>query len=158
MVTVNDDESLPEISIDADSVEVIENVGTAEFKLSTTGLTADTTLMINATPAENGHDFLTDAVAGIATTLPVEFTDPDDDDTYTGEFSVSLNNDTTGEPTGSIKLTLNPDPNLIKSYQLGSNTEGIITILDDDAPELKITAGNPVTENNNVACDLYRIS
>ena len=66
IVTIVDDESTPVISIVADSGDVAENAGPAMFKLTATGLTATTTLSINATPAEDGADFLTDAIAGTA--------------------------------------------------------------------------------------------
>ena len=150
VVNVVDDDSLPIITIAADSGEVTEG-NSAEFKLSATGLTATTTLMINATPSEDGHDYLTDAIAGTPTTYAVQFTDTDRDYIYTGEFSATLNNDTTGEATGSIKLTLNDDPSEIVKYKLGSETEGKITVFDDDAPVMKVSAGTAQTENDNVS-------
>ena len=71
-----------------------------------------------------------------------------------GLLSVALDNDTTGEPTGNIKLTLNSDPDQNKTYQLGSATEGKITIWDDDAPELSISAiESAITEGENVSAE-----
>ena len=156
IVNVVDDDSLPEIMIDADSGDVAENVsgGKAKFKLSATGLTATTNIVVKATPAEDGSDFLTDAIADTEATFTVEFSDSDGDDTYTGEFEVELDNDSTGEATGDIKLTLNTNPAV---YRLGSAVEGVLTIYDDDAPILKITAGNPVTEMANVNAD-FKVS
>ena len=149
-VIVRDDDSLPIISIAADSGDFPESNDPVKFMLTATGLTATTTLNINATPAEEGGDFLTGAVQDTAANHRVEFTDPDGDGTYNGELSVYLFNDGVGEVTGTIKLTLNVDPSALKSYQLGSTTEGMLTIWDDDAPELKITAGDPVTEGESV--------
>ena len=143
-VNVIDDDSLPAIEIVTDSGDVAESNRTANFKLTATGLTATTTLMINATPAEDGSDFLTDAIAGTEAEFSVEFTDPDNDDIYNGLLPVTLDNDTTGEATGDIKLVLNPDSDSVPTYRLGSSTEGVITIWDDDAPELKITANSQV--------------
>ena len=88
-VMVFDDDSLPVVSIVADSGEVAEDAGPAMFNLTATGLTATETLSINATPAENGADFLTDEVADTANNFPVEFTDPDGDSTYTGRLPIS---------------------------------------------------------------------
>ena len=133
---------LPTITIAADSGSVAENAGPAKFKLTATGLTATTTLMINATPAEDGHDFLTHTVADTDANFPVEFSNQGDG-TYIGELSVTLDNDRDGEATGEIKVTLNANTAI---YQLGSTTEGIITVFDDDAPELKIEGGDPVLE------------
>ena len=59
-----------------------------------------------------------------------------------GELSVDLDNDKIGEMTGNIKLTLNSDPNSANTYQLGENIEGVISILDDDAPELTISGAS----------------
>ena len=80
---VIDDDSLPVVSIIPDSGEVAENAGPAKFMLAATGLTATTTLMINATPAEDGGDFLTDSIAETAEDFSVEFSDIDDDNIYT---------------------------------------------------------------------------
>ena len=150
VVSIVDDDSLPVISIVADSGEVVESENIAGFMLTATRFTATTTLDINATPAEDGHDFLTEQVAGIGKNFSVEFSDPDGDDTYTGELLVDLHNDDIGEPTGDIKVTLNANPT---TYNLGTTTEGVITIWDDDAPELKIMAGTPITETANVTAD-----
>ena len=145
-VNAIDDDSLPIVSIAVDSGEVIENNGTAQFMLTATGLIESTTVEINATPTEFAGDFLTDAIADTATEYTVEFTDPDGDGTYNGEISVPLHNDTVGERTGGIKLTLNEDPDITDTYMRGPTTEGVVTIFDDDAPELRISAGTPQTE------------
>ena len=107
-VTVYDDDSPKTVTIAADSGEVFEDEGPAKFKLTATGLTADQTLMIQATPAEDGSgsDFLPDTNG---TSFPVMFTDLDGDNTFTGDLSVPLDDDSNGEATGKIKLTLNAD-------------------------------------------------
>ena len=105
--------------------------------------------MINATPAEVGGDFLTDSVANEAVDFSVTFSDPDGDEVYFGELPIELHDDNDGETTGDIKLTLNVDPDSAKTYRLGSETEGVITIWDDDAPELEINGGESVTEAVN---------
>ena len=50
-------------------------------------------LMINATPAEDESDFLTDSVADTPEDFSVQFSDPDGDGTYTGELTVKLDDD-----------------------------------------------------------------
>ena len=85
-VMVVDDESLPRISIVADSGGVAENEGPARFMLTTSELSSTTTLLINATPAEDGRDHLSDKVADSAADFSVEFSDPDGDGTYTGSI------------------------------------------------------------------------
>ena len=150
MVNVSDDDSLPLIAIKADNGDLAENAGPASFMLTATGLSASTTLSVNATPAEDGHDFLTDQVAGNAVNFPIPFSDPDGDNTYTGILEVTLDDDDDGEVTGDIKVTLNASPFV---YRLSSATEGVITIWDDDAPELEIMAGTPITEAMGVTAN-----
>ena len=136
------------VSIIADNGETAENARSAQFMLTAIGLTNDTTLNINATPAEDGGDFLTDAVA-TDTNFPVEF-EVRSDGSYAGVLAVMLDDDEIGEATADIQVTLNSDPNPAKTYRLGTTTNGGMTIFDDDAPELSISAGTPVTEGDNV--------
>ena len=157
-VNVVDDDSLPVVSIVLNSGDVAENAGPAKFMLTATGLSRATSLMINATPAEDGSDYLMDTIAETADEFSVEFSDLDGDSIFTGELSVNLDNDETGEATGDIKLTLNADSDTVKTYQLGENSEGVITILDDDAPELSIVSVNEsIDEADNVFAE-FRIS
>ena len=149
-VSVFDNDSPPRVVIATDSGTAMENTGTARFKLSATGIFTDSTLMINATPNEDGGDFLTDTVAGTTADFPVQFSDSDGDRIYTGELSVNLHNDLIREATGNIKLRLNAKP---PTYLLGSSVEGTITVLDDDAPELKVRTGGPIVEGLNVTAD-----
>ena len=66
-----DDDTPPTVVIAADSGSVPESDDPAKFMLTATGLSATTTLMINATPDEDGSDFLTDAVADTAANFPL---------------------------------------------------------------------------------------
>ena len=137
--------------------------GPAKFKLVAGRLSATTTLMINATPAEgtdktgNNHDFLAAAVENTESIFTVEFTDQGNG-IYFGELAVAVDNDDVGEATGSIKLTIHE--NQAKTYQLGRVTEGTITVWDDDAPELSISGRNSVVEgdeSDDVVANLYNI-
>ena len=149
-VSIEDDDSLPVVSIVADNGIVTEISGQARFELSATGLSSDTTLTIHATASGvNGADYLTSNVEGSTAEFEVTFTDPDGDNTYIGELTIPLENDDIGEATGDIQVVLNADPNATKSYQLGTTTTGTISILDDDAPELRVIAGPSVIEADN---------
>ena len=72
------------------------------------------------------------------------------------ELSIPLNDDEIGEPTGTILVTLIPgipaQPSSPPPYQVGAGALGnaMARIWDDDAPELKITGGDTVTEGENV--------
>ena len=143
--TIIDDDKFPFISIVADSGAVGENAGPAKFMLIGRGNVPMTPIMIKATPAEDGSDFLTDAVADTEVEIPVTFVDPDGDNVYTGEFPVELENDDNGEATGKIQLTLKEN-SAVYLLEPQSETVGKITIWDDDTPELTIIAGPAVTE------------
>ena len=87
-VMVQDDDSLPIIAIEADSGEVLESTGMVMFKLTATGLSADNYLFRSMRhQLRDGHDFITDAVADNAVDFSVDFSDPDGDSVYNGEFS-----------------------------------------------------------------------
>ena len=156
-ISVKDDDALPFISIAAENGGVAENAGPATFEISATGLTASTTLMINATPKEDGGDFIKDAYE-VATDFSVTFYDYDGDDVYTGTLTLAvvddqsmqvnlLKDNTDGGPTGSIKLELNV---VSTDYRLGSTTEGTKKIWDNETPELHVSADYTVTEGDNV--------
>ena len=144
------DDDIPIISIAADNGTIEENVGAAQFNLTATSVLAASTITINATPLENSGDFLTFAIADIASEYPVTFTDSDGDKVYNGMITIPIDDDPNGEPTGSVKLRINTNTGV---YRLGSTTEGIVTIRDDDGPELKIKAGDSVTEAENATAD-----
>ena len=68
--------------------------------------------------------------------------------TFTATLSVPIHDDEVGERTGQIQVELLPDDASIPTYRIATNGSQIVmaTILDDDAPELKIAGDGPVTE------------
>ena len=50
----------------------------AKFKLTATGLTEATRLLINATPENVGNNFLSTSIAGVPAAYPVDFDDQGD--------------------------------------------------------------------------------
>ena len=150
-VIIIDDESLPVIEILPSTERTLENTGSVSFTLTATQMTAATTLTVRATPAEVSSDFLASSVQDQYVDSVVNFT-PDSSGNYTSEISITLDNDLIKEASGEIQLTLNSDPAFPAStYLVGDVTSVTATILDDDAPELSITAGPPVTEGPNIA-------
>ena len=159
MVTVYDDDALPTITIAATYPDEVESATPIMIELSATGLTADETIAVNFTPSDVDGDFLIDAVQSPPTTatvqdvpisVEVQFTDPDSDDTYTGNLPITLQADQVEEISAPIQVTINADPAEEDKYKLGATTVSMIKILDDDAPELTITAGPAVTEGDGV--------
>ena len=94
----------------------------------------------------------------------VRFTDSDGDDIYTGEIWLSvsswINNDSIPEPDANMKLTLAAST----GYQLGTTTEGVIRVIDDDGiPTIAIKADQgSIVENEGpptfelIATDIYK--
>ena len=71
---------------------------------------------------------------------------------YTAVLSVPIHDDNVGERTGQIQVELLPDDAPAQKYRVATNgTQTVMaTIWDDDAPELKITGGDRVTEGPSV--------
>ena len=141
-----DDDRLPVVSIKADHGEIAENEGPPTFKLSATGFFVNKTLAIKATPRDQGGQFIADDVEHIRPTYQVSFTDPDGDYVYSGDLQLTSQqflNDTVGETNASIHLSLAANPTV---YELGSPARGFMKIWDDDAPELKVVAGDTILE------------
>ena len=67
---------------------------------------------------------------------------------YTATLSVPIHNDLIGERTGQISVTLLSDDSATQKYTVPTSNRKTArtTIWDDDAPELKISAGSPVLE------------
>ena len=148
-VTIVDDESLPVIEISPPTDETLENGDPVTFTLTATQMTTPTTLSVRYTPAEVASDFLAGTVQGQYIDSEVDFA-PDTDGNFTGEISVTLEDDQVNEATGKIQVTINADPAFPAStYIVGSSNNAQATILDDDAPELIISSGVPVTEGPN---------
>ena len=162
VINVLDDESLPIVSIMADNGDVGEHLGQADFTLTATGLTSETTLMINATPSHiNGFglaDFLANDVEDIAADYPVTFSDPDGDNVYIGILSIPIDDDNVvdiGFIIPDVQVTLNTPLDLAKAtYKLGSTTMGTITVHDNEVPLLAIRAtSSNITEGDNDTAD-----
>ena len=161
-VDVYDNDDLPTISIVETYADVVEGSTPIEFVLNATGLSAQTTLSINYTATEVGGNFLADAVQtpptditvqDVATSVDVLFTDSGDG-TYTGIIPVTLDADEIGEISAPIQVTINPDPAEQDAYTLSATNVGMVRILDNDAPELTITAGTtPIIEGEGVQAE-----
>ena len=146
------------LSVSAPTGGTSESAGVVEFTVTAYDVQAKTNsinpgrpITIKYTPAEvSSGDFLTDTVAGTATTTILDFRE--DNGTWFDTFTVNLNDDSTVESTGKVKVTLNNDPAMIKTYNVstGADKAAEAIIWDDDAPELTIAAGTGVTEGPNV--------
>ena len=76
---------------------------------------------------------------------------------YTATLSVPIHDDNIGERTGQIQVELLSDDADSQTYQVATDGAQTVmaTIWDDDAPELKITAGSRVTEGPSVNAKLH---
>ena len=141
----DDDAAIPELSMVNVTNPVAESAGSVEFTVIATA-DPERELTIYYTPAEVAQgDFLTDTVAA-KTSTGVTFQNIGGQEQ--GTISVNLHNDSIGEPTGEISVTLNADSETHITYTVvsGATATGTATILDDDAPTLTIATGPAVTE------------
>ena len=71
---------------------------------------------------------------------------------FTAVLSVPIDDDDVGERTGQIEVTLLADDADAQTYQVATDGSQSVraTIWDEDAPELKISAGDRVTEGPSV--------
>ena len=153
----DDDAKIPVLNVVAPTTATAESAGSVNFVVTayedqtkSTSINPLRPISVQYTPEEvDNGDFLTDTVANIATTTELTFTS--NNGIWSDVITVNLHNDTNGEPTGKIKITLNNDPATITTYMVtsGADNTAEATIWDDDSPELTIIAGNPVTEGTD---------
>ena len=134
-IKVFDDETTtPIVSIVEDNGSISEDstATSMTFKLTATGYTTDGIREIVAELSDSDGDFVHDGIEYVALTYMVNFTDPDDDDIYTGDLIVQnyLKKDSDPEPDANIHLTLQYDND--SSYRFGANEVGVIRVRDDD--------------------------
>ena len=125
---------VPELSLSAGSV--VNEGGDAEFTITAdTAPTAD--LTVNYTVAESGAVLDAPGAGNRTATLSAGAT--------TATVAVATDDDATDEPDGSVSVTV--DTGTGYTVAAGGNT-GTVTVRDDDTPvpELRLSAGNPVTE------------
>ena len=156
-IEVVDDDSLPTLTIAANAEDVAENVagGMVAFTITAAGLSAEASFDVYFTPAEvDSGDFLATSVQDTQDSESLTFNSAGN---YTDEIMIALDNDTVGEVTGEIMVTINvdpastdSDPGTFAKYQVGNKDSATTRIWDDDAPELKISGGATVTEGDNV--------
>ena len=147
-----DDDSLPLLTITAPTTPTAESAGSIDFVISaTTNLGQD--FRVRYDPSEvPGSNFLDETTTPTSQEAEneqeIDFSGSANN--YTATLSVPIHNDNVGERTGQIKVELLQDDAAVRTYQVAINGSQTVraTIWDDDAPELKISAGNPVTEGS----------
>ena len=140
-----------EMTIVANETGFGENeTGGAKFTVTAAGLNSDKSFILNYNvSAELGNFIDTAGTYANQQRTPTNFTDPDGDNIYTGEISITLINDDDKEATGEIRVTLTSDHLSPNTYTLGRSLEITDTTLiyDDDAPELSIESAGDVGES-----------
>ena len=157
-VMVIDDDSLPYITISALNNPVLESDGVVSFTISSP-LDLGNSASIYYLPAEvQGGDFLNENASPsqeIKTSQALNFTQVNGDDNFHAILTVPIHDDSIGESTGEIAVTLLADESHVEKYRVRADgTETVtVTILDDDAPELSILAGDAVIEGPQVSAN-----
>ena len=142
--------------------QVAESSGVAVFTVTTRDPSTnnlsngfrDVTVQYTAEEVDNGNFLLN---SGVRQSAILRY----GQQRATASLPIRLDNDTTPESTGKIKVTLHEDTAVISTYMLPSDVSARsaeATILDDDAPVLTIEAGNAVTEGPNVKARFKIIS
>ena len=149
VLVADDDAPIPELSITDNPTRVLETVGEVSFTV-TASEAPGRNIWVNYTPAEiSPGDFLTDAVAQSTKAL-LEFRD--DAGTSKSSITVALDDDNVAEQTGMIQVTLTADDSFVDTYTVASGDAAVATatILDNEAPEITIYAGEKVVESDTV--------
>ena len=147
-LNITDDDSLPLLTITAPTTSTVESAGMVDFVITTTTDLGDN-FRVRYDPSEVSGDFLDETAAPSQediTAKGINFTGSSG--TFTATLSVPIHVDDVGERTGRIRVELLPDDAAAHRYRIASDGSQIVTatILDDDAPELKIAGDGPVTE------------
>ena len=154
MIIEDDDAKVPVLTITAPD-GVPESAGSIEFLITsyrdqtkTLKIAPNRSISIQYLVEEvDSGNFLPDSVAGVTASAELVFNTRN-----FAPLTIDLDNDTNLEATGKVKVTLKDDPATLATYTVstGSDKSAEATIWDDEAPELTIHGGNPVTEGTNV--------
>ena len=111
VIAIADDDRIRQLIVPESSGSVSEADGMASFNLMLRRVNGQQLFGVYATLTEEEGDFLIDSITNIERQYMVLFTGPDEDNIYHGMLTVPLDNDSTPESTGKIKLTINNDTN-----------------------------------------------
>ena len=140
------------LTITAPTTPAKESAGKVNFVITTT-TNLGSNFRVRYDPSEVGSgNFLNESATPtsqeVATSTNIDFLGTSN--YYTAILPIPIHDDGVGERTGQIEVSLLEDDVIEKTYKIvtdGSQTVRA-TVLDDDAPELKISAGEPVTEGD----------
>ena len=152
IINVNDDDSLPQLTIADATTGTPETAGMVNFTVTTTTNPGDS-LTVRYDPAEvSTGDFLDSDPSNDQEAINeklVNFSTNDNGITYTGTLTVPIHDDGVGESTGMIMVTILNEVGAYRTYEVGAtNNSAMATIWDDDAPELKILDGKAAVEGS----------
>ena len=144
--TIYDNDTPPELSIAPTNAEIYESTD-AEFTISANVIPAsDFTFRYEV--SQEG-DFL---AASVNTTEPQLAKRPSftgSNGSYTTSLPIEINDDSNGEVTGAVEVTLLASNSSSSEYTLGSSASAEVMVYDDDLPELSIVGvGGPVVEGS----------
>ena len=133
----DDDAAIPVLSLGNISTPIVESAGSVEFTIYASEYPGRE-LTVYYTPAEVGQgDFLTNRVAR---TISSSVTFPNQPGRVESTISVDLDDDSLGEDSGMIRVTLANDsaPSPTYTVIVSNARRSIVSILDDDAPVISI--------------------
>ena len=149
-VTITDDDvpigPLPLLTIANATSDTVESAGTVDFVVTSTQA-GDLTVHFQASEVDGGN-FLNENASPSQEdpdSAPLTFARVGGTGPFVDTLSVPIHNDDDGERTGQIMVTLLAGGNTYRIESDGSEN-ATATILDNDAPELKIAGDGPITE------------
>ena len=149
-VTITDDDvpigPLPLLTIANATSDTVESAGSVDFVVTSTQA-GDLTVHYQASEVDGGN-FLNENASPSQEdpdSAPLTFARVGGTGPFVDTLSVPIHNDDDGERTGQIMVTLLAGGNTYRIESDGSET-ATATILDNDAPELKIAGDGPITE------------
>ena len=153
-VMVVDDDSLPLLQISSPTEPTPESDGEVVFNISTSQ-NFETSLVIRFQPMEvQSGDFLNENASPSQeeiSTQSISFSYDQKKDGYIATLRVPIHDDDVGENTGEISVELLADNKPAETYRIDTADSNTVTakIWDDDAPELRISAGATVIEDTD---------
>ena len=160
-VKVSDnDASIPTLSIVSPTNPQAETANFVEFAVIA-DVNPGRPLSVRYTPTNIDFDNFLATTSGeaIITEPAIEFSD-DGGSIFTGTIRVAIDDDSVSESTGMISVTLNDDTADPITYNVatGNQVSATATILDNDAPEITIAGGEPVSESVSTGQAVFTVS
>ena len=148
----DDDAEVPVLFVEGSTDGVAETAGTVEFTITayddqakSNSINPERDISVQFTPEEVHSTGFFDN-SGTTRTEVLTFTE--NNGIWSDTITLDINNQPTNIASGSIKVTLENDPEAVNSYTvaLDEGKSASVSVWDENAPSITILAGNTITE------------